>query len=139
MQETEAKYLYSVLELLILARKSGKISHSVLVGLRIAVKLIVGRKAKRIKCLYQQKYEFLEKLIKPITRMGYHTFFHNVGLLDLSFMLGCTLVGSLVTAGWCTVVSKACLFAAWARQCGIVSSARWVVLGAHLSHRNSCT
>jgi len=37
-----------------------------------------------LKCLYQPKYEYLEKLIKPIKEMGYHTFFHNDGVLDPS-------------------------------------------------------
>jgi len=36
------------------------------------------------KSLYQSKYEYLEKLIKPIKGMGYHTFSHNEGVLDPS-------------------------------------------------------
>jgi len=36
------------------------------------------------KRLYQPKYEYLKKLIKPIIGMGYHTFFHNEGVLDPS-------------------------------------------------------
>jgi len=34
------------------------------------------------KSLYQRKYEYLEKLIKPIKGMGYHTFSHNDGILN---------------------------------------------------------
>jgi len=34
------------------------------------------------KSFYQHKYEYLEKLIKPIKGMGYHTFSHNEGVLD---------------------------------------------------------
>jgi len=36
------------------------------------------------KSLYQLKYEYLKKLIKPIKGMGYHTFSHNDGVLDPS-------------------------------------------------------
>jgi len=36
------------------------------------------------KSLYQPKYEYLDKLIKAIKGMGYHTFSHNDGVLDLS-------------------------------------------------------
>jgi len=37
-----------------------------------------------LESLYQPKYEYLEKLIKPIEGMGYHTFSHNDGVLDPS-------------------------------------------------------
>jgi len=36
------------------------------------------------KSLYQPKYEYLEKLIKPIKGIGYHIFSHNEGVLDPS-------------------------------------------------------
>jgi len=36
------------------------------------------------KSLYKPKYEYLEKLIKPIKGMGYHTFSHNDRVLDPS-------------------------------------------------------
>jgi len=39
------------------------------------------------KSLYQPKYEYLEKLIKPINGSGYHTFSHSEGVLDPSFFM----------------------------------------------------
>jgi len=36
------------------------------------------------KSLYKPKYDYLEKLIKPIKGMRYHTFSHHDGVLDPS-------------------------------------------------------